>query len=539
MAGVLLHYQEIPNFMSSPYDFDLVCLGSGPAGQRAAVQAAKLGKRVAVVEKQRCIGGVCIETGTIPSKTFREAVRRFYSRPGFEQGANYRAPQRPRMKQLLAHVDQVIQRETEVVQDALARNDVEVIRGKGSFIDAHSIRIDGIEGKRNITADKVLISVGTRPADPRGVKADGKVVITSDQVLDLSNMPRKIAVVGAGVIGIEYASMFAALGVNVTIIDQRPRPLEFLDHEIVDELIHQMRNQDVVFRCGDGVKKIEIVEDGGRPEGLIELESGKHIVADVILFSVGRTGATDTLELAAAGLEADSRGRLEVNDHYQTPVENIYAAGDVIGYPALAATSSEQGRLSACHMFGAEVKPMAKHFPIGIYSIPEISMVGETEESLTEKKVPYETGIARYREISRGQILGDDSGFFKMIFHRDTGRLLGTHCIGSGATELVHVGQAVIGLGGGLDYFLDTVFNFPTLAECYKVAAFNAANKINFSKRIHAARARKNGGNGSAPASSPEPLRAVTPETPSPVTSAASVSASASASAASESTGKM
>lgn len=244
----------------------------------------------------------------------------------------------------------------------------------------------------------------------------------------------------------------------------------------------------MVFRCGDGVHSIELVDDGSRREGLIELDSGKHIVADVILFSVGRTGATEALNLESAGLKADERGRLEVNNHFQTAVENIYAAGDVIGYPALAATSSEQGRLSACHMFGAATKPMAKHFPIGIYAIPEISMVGETEETLTEKKVPYETGIARYREISRGQILGDDSGFFKMIFHRDNGRLLGTHCIGSGATELVHVGQAVIGLGGGLDYFLDTVFNFPTLAECYKVAAFNAANKINFAKRIHAAR---------------------------------------------------
>lgn len=474
-----------------PYDFDLVCLGSGPAGQRAAIQAAKLGKRVAVIEKQRCIGGVCIETGTIPSKTFREAVRRFYSRPGFDLGTHYRAPQRPTMDQLLGHVDKVIQRETEVVQDALARNDVEVIRGKGSLAGAHAIEIDGLEGNRTVTADKILIAVGTRPAEPRGIEADGEVVITSDQVLDLRRMPRKIAVVGAGVIGIEYASMFAALGVSVTIIDQRPRPLEFLDHEIVDELIHQMRKQDVVFRCGDGVRSIEIVDDGGRREGLVELDSGKHIVADVILFSVGRTGATEALNLESAGLSADERGRLSVNDHFQTAVDNIYAAGDVIGYPALAATSSEQGRLSACHMFGAAAKPMASHFPIGIYAIPEISMVGETEETLTEKKVPYETGIARYREISRGQILGDDSGFFKMIFHRDSGLLLGTHCIGSGATELVHVGQAVIGLGGGLDYFLDTVFNFPTLAECYKVAAFNAANKINFAKRIHAARERQ------------------------------------------------
>ncbi len=476
--------------MESHYEYELVCIGSGPAGQRAAIQAAKLGKSVAVIEKQRCIGGVCIETGTIPSKTFREAVRRYYSRPGFDQGPHYQARQRPTLEQLLSHVDRVVQQETEVVQDALARNDIKVIRGRGRFTGPHTIEIDGLEGRREIRAANVLVAVGTRPAEPRGATADGEVVITSDQLLGLKKLPQKVAVVGAGVIGIEYASMFAALGVHVNVIDKRPRPLEFLDHEIVDELIHQMRKQDVTFRCGDGVDSIEIIEDG-QNEGLIELESGKHIVADVILFSVGRTGATDTLNLGAAGLEADERGRLVVDDHFRTSAGHIYAAGDVIGYPALAATSSEQGRLAACHMFGADAKPMADHFPIGIYAIPEISMVGETEESLTRKKIPYEIGIARYREISRGQILGDDSGFFKMIFNRDDGKLLGTHCIGSGATELVHVGQAVIGLGGGLDYFMDTVFNYPTLAECYKVAAFNAANKINFARRISSKRKNK------------------------------------------------
>jgi NAD(P) transhydrogenase len=331
----------------------------------------------------------------------------------------------------------------------------------------------------------VLIAVGTRPTDPRGIKPDGRVVITSDTLLQLEKLPRKVAVVGAGVIGIEYASMFAALGVHVTVIDKRPRPLEFLDCEITDELVHQMRKCDVTFRCGDGVESMEIIEDVAR-EGLIELESGKHMVADLILFSVGRVGATDTLQLEAAGLKADERGRLKVNDYYQTEVPHVYAAGDVIGYPALAATSSEQGRLAACHMFDLLAQPMGKHFPIGIYSIPEISMVGQTEEELTNQKVPYETGIARFNEIARGQISGDDSGMFKMIFGREDGKLLGVHCIGSGATELIHVGQAVIGLGGGLDYFLNTVFNYPTLAECYKVAAYNAANKINYVRRIKA-----------------------------------------------------
>ncbi|BCX48254.1 NAD(P)(+) transhydrogenase [Haloferula helveola] len=460
------------------YDFDLICIGSGPAGQRAAVQASKLGKRVAIIEKQTCIGGVCIETGTIPSKTFREAVRRLYADPGIDHGTPTARKARPSMDQLIAQVDNVVAKESETVQDALSRNDIEVIRGRASFEDPHTLVVDGISSKRRVSGANILIAVGTRPAEPRGIAADGKVVVTSDSLLQLEKLPRKVAVVGAGVIGIEYASMFAALGVQVTIIDKRPRPLEFLDHEIVDELVHQMRKQDVTFRCGDGVSSMEVVEHGGQREGLIELESGKHVVADMILFSVGRQGATDALNLPAAGLEADDRGRLKVNDDHQTSVSHIYAAGDVIGYPALAATSSEQGRLAACHMFGKEAQPMGIHFPIGIYAIPEISMVGKTEEELTAARVPYETGIARFREIARGQILGDDSGMFKMIFHRDEGTLLGVHCIGSGATELIHIGQAVIGLGGGLDYFLNTVFNYPTLAECYKVAAFNAANKI-------------------------------------------------------------
>jgi NAD(P) transhydrogenase len=481
------------------YEFDLVCIGSGPAGQRAAIQAAKLGKRVAVVEKQTCIGGVCIETGTIPSKTFREAVRRLYSQANFGHGGDAPRRQRPTMTQLLAQVDRVIQRESEVVQDALSRNDVQVLRGRAKFEDPHTLVVDGIATHRRVTTDKILIAVGTRPTDPRGIKPDGRVVITSDTILQLEKLPRKVAVVGAGVIGIEYASMFAALGVHVTVIDKRPRPLEFLDCEITDELVHQMRKSDVTFRCGDGVDSMEIIEDVAR-EGLIELESGKHMVADLILFSVGRVGATDALQLEAAGLKADDRGRLKVNDYYQTEVPHIYAAGDVIGYPALAATSSEQGRLAACHMFDLLAQPMGKHFPIGIYSIPEISMVGSTEEELTKEKVPYETGIARFNEIARGQISGDDSGMFKMIFGREDGKLLGVHCIGSGATELIHVGQAVIGLGGGLDYFLNTVFNYPTLAECYKVAAYNAANKINYVRRIKALRKKHAAGKVAAKA---------------------------------------
>jgi NAD(P) transhydrogenase len=459
-------------------DYDLICIGSGPAGQRAAVQAAKLGRHVAVIEKQRCVGGVCIETGTIPSKTFREAVRTFSARSGSLDGGSR---VRPTMAQLLERVASVIRREGDVVRDQLARNEIDLLHGRAAFVEPHSLRVESAEGIRVLTAEHILIAVGTRPAEPPTVRPDGTTVILSDDVLDLKKLPRTIVVVGGGVIGIEYASMFAALGVQVTIVDKRPRPLEFVDQEIVDELIHQMRKSDVTFRGGETVESIEVRE--GPPRlGVIRLESGKHLVADLVLFSVGRVGATDGLDLAQVGLQADERGRLRVDAQFRTAVPHIFAAGDVIGYPALAATSSEQGRLAACHMFGLAAEPMGANFPIGVYAIPEISMVGATEEELTRQKVPYETGIARFREIARGQILGDDSGMFKMMFHRDDGRLLGVHCIGTGATELIHIGQAVLGLGGGLDYFLKTVFNYPTLAECYKVAAFNAANKLQFAR---------------------------------------------------------
>jgi NAD(P) transhydrogenase len=465
-------------------DYDLVCIGSGPAGQRAAIQAAKLGKRVALIEKQRSVGGVCVDTGTIPSKTFREAVRRVYSRPGLETADGpHRERVRPTMQQLVSHVARVIQREAGMVHDVMGRNDVRIVHGRASFEDPHTLAVDATDGRRRLRAAHVLIAVGTTPSMPRGVELDGQTITTSDTVLGLRQLPRTMVVVGAGVIGIEYASMFAALGVQVTVIDQRPRPLEFLDHEIVDELIHQMRKSDVVFRCGDAVEQVHVAGHTPR-QGLLHLASGKHLVADVVLFSAGRMGATGDLNLEAAGLKADDRGRLQVNDHYRTDVPHIWAAGDVIGFPALAATSSEQGRLAACWMFGIDAKPMGTHFPVGIYAIPEVSMAGATEEELTKSRTPYETGIARYREISRGPMLGDDSGMFKMLFHREDGRLLGCHCIGSGATELIHVGQAVLALGGGLEYFLTTVFNYPTLAECYKVAAHNAANKLALVRQV-------------------------------------------------------
>ncbi len=460
------------------YDFDLVCLGSGPAGQRAAVQAAKLGYRSAIVEKGRMLGGVCVDTGTIPSKTFREAVLALTrSARVSEPGGRPMQASRPTIDQLLARVNEVTGRECDVIHRQLERNDVTVIWGRGRFQDPHTLVVEFQNSHHTITAEHILVAVGTQPAPPPGAAADGEVVLTSDDLLAMKALPRTLAVVGAGVIGLEYASMFSMLGVNVTLVEKREHFLEFVDHEIVDELVHQMRKRGVIFRLGETVERLEVTEGTPRRAVLL-LESGKRIVADAVVFSAGRIGATKALDLGAAGLDADERGRLKVDENFRTGVPHIFAAGDVIGYPSLAATSSEQGRLAACHAFGVPAGRMAQHFPIGIYSIPEISMVGRTEHDLTREKVPYESGVARYGEIARGQILGDDSGFFKMLFHREGRRLLGVHTIGSGATELIHIGQAVLGLGGDLDYFLETVFNYPTLAECYKVAALDAANKL-------------------------------------------------------------
>jgi NAD(P) transhydrogenase len=462
-----------------PYDFDLVSIGSGPAGQRAAVQASKLGKQAAVIEQRLGLGGVCLETGTIPSKTFREAVISILGASELltDRGMARSLP-RPTADQLLSKVDDVVHREATIIEHQLRRNGVEVFTGRASFVDPHRLRVESSTGWREVTAESIVIAVGTHAATPPGPPSDGQTILTSDDIGQLKRIPRSLTVVGAGVIGIEYASMFAALGTEVTLIDKRDRPLEFLDHEIVDELMHQMRKRSVTFRCGEAVASVELQNTGARPSVAVLLESGKRIVSEAVLFSVGRQGATADLALDRAGLTADERGRITVDADFRTVVPHIFAAGDVIGYPSLAATSSEQGRLAACHALGAAAPPMRSHFPIGIYAIPEVSMVGAPEHELTKQKIPYETGVARYQEIARGMILGDASGFFKMCFNREDRRLLGVHIVGTGATELLHIGQAVLGLGGGLDYFIETVFNYPTLAECYKVAALNAANKI-------------------------------------------------------------
>lgn len=462
--------------VSDQYDFDLLCLGAGPAGQRAAIQAAKLGRRTAVVERRRQLGGVSINIGTIPSKTLREAVLsfvQFHERFGRRPGTTLRADP----EHFMRRVDEVVRRGALIVEQQLLRNDVAVFWGEASFVDPHRVVVRTDHDQRTVTAAQILIAVGTRAAPPPGVAADGETVATPDDVVRLKTFPRTMGVVGAGVIGMEYASIFAALGIAVTVIDRRAYPLEFLDREIVEALIHQMRAKNVTFRFGDAVERLDI-DEGPPRRAVLWLESRKIVACDLVLFSVGRLGATEGLQLQAVGLGADDRGRLQVDEQFRTAVPHIFAAGDVVGFPSLAATSMRQGRLAALHALGVPAPPADPHFPIGLYSIPEISMVGHPEHALTAQRIPYETGVARYREIARGQILGDDSGLFKMLFHRDDRRLLGVHAIGTGATELIHIGQAVLQLGGGLDYFLDAVFNYPTFAECYKVAAFSAANKM-------------------------------------------------------------
>lgn len=453
---------------------DLVVIGSGPAGQRAAVQAAKLGKRVAVIERRHDVGGVCINTGTIPSKTLREAV---LDLSGLRQRALYGDEFQPHsvsMSALLQRTDIVMRRERDVVRAQLARNGIELLDGEGMLESATRVRVTGTAGTRVLETRFVAIAVGTVPGIPPGITVDHQGVLTSDDILMLRELPRTMAVVGAGVIGLEYATMFAALGVEVTLLDMRDMLLEMVDREIVEALTNQARELGVTLRLGEMVAGIERSGD----QQIVALKSGKRFATQVVMVSSGRQGATDGLGLESAGLKADARGRLAVNEHYQTSVPTIYAVGDVIGFPALASTSMEQGRLASCHMFGVPTHSVPALFPYGIYAIPEIAWVGASEEELTKQNVPYETGVARYREIARGQILGDHHGILKLIVHLETRRILGVWCLGTQATELVHIGQAVMALGGTLEYFIDSVFNYPTLAECYKVAALDGYNKL-------------------------------------------------------------
>ncbi len=463
------------------YDYDLLVIGSGPAGQRAAIQAAKLNKRVAVVERKAIIGGVCINTGTIPSKTLREAVLHL---SGYREhslyGASYTVKQDITIADLLFRTDHVIQHELDIVRHQLQRNRVELISAEASFVDTDTVRLKFVDGRgwRDIRAAHVVIATGTRATKGDHIPFDGKRIFLSDDLLQLDHLPRTLAVVGAGVIGLEYASIFAALGVRVTIIDKRRRLLPFVDAEIIDAFAYHLNQERAILRLGEEVQAIEPITDEHGDRVKIHLASGKQIITEMALYSIGRTGATHSLNVEAASLATDERGLLKVNEYFQTNNPNIYAVGDVIGFPSLASTSMEQGRLAACHAFDIPAQHTPELFPYGIYTIPEISTVGRNEEELTEQGIPYEVGKAQYREIARGQIIGDQSGLLKLIFDLNTHELLGVHIIGEGASELVHIGQAVMAFKGRVEYFINNVFNYPTLAECYKTAAFDGINRL-------------------------------------------------------------
>jgi NAD(P) transhydrogenase len=458
------------------HDYELLVIGSGPGGQRAAIAAAKLDRRVAVVERPEMLGGVCLNTGTIPSKTLREAILYL---TGVDQreiyGQSYRVKDEITIADLTARTTHVVTRESDVVRSQLTRNRVAIIPGTARFTGPNDVEVDDGGGRtRKVSADNVVIASGTKPARPASVAFDEKTIIDSDGIIHLERVPRSMVVAGAGVIGIEYASMFAALGTKVTVVERRMRMLEFCDEEVVEALKYHLRDLAVTFRFGETVASVE-----AHPQGAIALlSSGKKIPADTVLYSAGRQGMTEHLNLEAAGLAADPRGRITVDEFFRTSVPHIYAVGDVIGFPALAATSMEQGRLAAHHACGEQTATNAVPQPIGIYSIPEISFVGRTEDQLTEACVPFEVGVSRYRELARGQIVGDSYGVLKLLVSPEDGKLLGVHVFGTGATEIIHIGQAVMGCGGTVDYLVDAVFNYPTLSESYKVAALDATNKM-------------------------------------------------------------
>ena len=459
--------------------YDLNVIGSGPAGRQGAIQAAKFGKRVLVVEKGRRVGGVSVHTGTIPSKTLRETALNLsgWRERGF-YGRAYRVKQNLTADDLRKRLHITLTHEIEVLEHQFARNRVETHKGMARFVDSSTIEVHGEEEEVNtFTADNFLLAVGTQPFRPDYIPFNETSVLDSDGILELEELPRSITVIGAGVIGIEYATIFNSLDVQVTLVEPRYTMLDFIDRELINDFEYQLRDRGMDLRFGEKVVDVTHEEGTGC---IIKLEGGRTIRSDVLLFAAGRMGATRELGLENCGLECDHRGRLEVDpETFATNVKGIYAAGDVIGFPSLASTSMEQGRIAVCHALGEEAYDPPEYFPYGIYSVPEISTVGMTEAEVQERGIPYECGVARFRETSRGHIMGLDTGMLKMIFSLKTQRLLGCHIVGEGATELIHIGQAVLNLNGKLNYFVENTFNYPTLAEAYKIAALDAWNRMN------------------------------------------------------------
>jgi NAD(P) transhydrogenase len=457
-------------------ELDLLVIGSGPSGQKAAIQAAKLGKRVAVAERKERLGGVSIHTGTIPSKTLREAVLDVLAKRPLDvlDPTRIEESEQQVLEQLMDRTAAVVAAETAVVREQFRRNRVGWLPGEARFENENTVKTD--HDDEPIHASRFVIACGTRPARPNSVQFDDKTVIDSDGLLKLEHhVPRSMIVVGAGVIGVEYASMFGALGTKVTVVDKRDRVLNFLDGEIGEAFQYLLRRQNVTFRLREHVAAVDLNADGRGPR--VRLESGKELVGETVLYAVGRQGDTEHLELEKAGLETDARGRIPTDECHRTSVPHIFAVGDVAG-GGLAATAMEQGRIATLHAFGEDVQTLPELVPTGVYAVPEIAMVGQTEEQLTDEAIPYVTGVARWSELARGLMSGDADGMLKLLVDPESRCLLGVHVIGTGATDLVHIGQAVMGGGSTIDFLVTAVFNYPTFAESYKVAALDASNRI-------------------------------------------------------------
>ncbi|HUV31023.1 MAG TPA: Si-specific NAD(P)(+) transhydrogenase [Acidobacteriota bacterium] len=460
-------------------DFDLIVIGSGPAGEKAAIQAAKMHRSVAIVERESVQGGVCLHTGTIPSKTLRETV---VYMSGLRQRSVYGLAAAMRtdltVRELMYRKGQVVQQELDVIAQNMARHRIEVIHGTGEIVDPHTVLVHGRNGgTRSLTGEAIIISTGTRSYRPPDIDFDGPYIYDAESIIDLDRIPDRLTIIGGGVIGCEYASIFSHIGVKVTIVDLRTRLLSFLDHELGDALMYLMRKYGVSFVLADVSEKISVEGD----EVVTLTRAGRRIVADRLLYAAGRCGNTEALGLEGLGIRTDDLGLIKVNEKYQTAVPNVFAVGDVIGFPSLASVSMDQGRLAAVHAFRSDdIACLNNLLPFGIWTIPEVAILGETEESLAAQGHEYEVGTARYFELARGQIINDHDGLLKLIFDIDAGRLLGVHIIGERANELIHIGQAVMTYGGTIDYFVDTVFNYPTLTEAYKVAALDGLSRLAF-----------------------------------------------------------
>lgn len=457
--------------------FDLIVIGSGPAGRRAAIQAAKLDKNVLVVEKSHRVGGVSVHTGTIPSKTLRETVLNLsgWRERGF-YGRTYKVKSDITANDLRHRLSKTLDHEVDVLEHQFTRNNVTMINGHARFLSRQEVEITLPDGRvQHAKFERALISVGTKPYRPDYVPFNGTTVLDSDEILNIADLPRSLTVIGAGVIGIEYATIFSALDISVTVIEPRSSILSFIDDELIDEFTYELRDRGIKLLLGCKAQNVHAF-DG---HCIVDLSDGRKVKSEMVLYAAGRLGASTDIGLDTIGLDADSRGRLKVDPvTFETDVPNIYAAGDIIGFPSLASTSMSQGRIAVCHAFQVPNPAQPEHFPYGIYAVPEISTVGLSERELKEQGIPYECGVARFRETSRGHIMGLQRGMLKLLFHIETRKLLGVHIVGEGATELIHIGQAVLVLGGELSYFIDNVFNYPTLAEAYKIAALDAWNRL-------------------------------------------------------------